>query len=445
MTAALAGDANDTSLGITERAVLLALANQDVAPVLDALAGEPGGAALVDALSAITLADTDEAALTRSRRAVGSGDHRALGVLGRLLASRPAVSAIDEVLADLPAPRAPAVAGVALEVAVRSRRWDEVSDALSSLPAGDDPNASAQRHIAAALVAERAGNGANARRAWREALDSGAAHDSIVRAVASTDPDVDLAGELLRIAEAMPDGPPSALLRLEALARREAAAAAGDTAHALDNDEQAAILDRIHRGAPALGIGAFLAERLGRRKGDVDEVLRWLQERRTYANDSFETTLDAVREALLVADRDADLASTRLEEAHRARPDDVALARALRASRERASARPRRVARAPRRHGARGRPQSLLFTEAALEHERAGDHASALRAAQYARQAGDAGLSRLAEERAEIETGATDPASRRPRRARRRHRGRGAPPARRTSVSPSSTFTAART
>jgi tetratricopeptide (TPR) repeat protein len=398
--------ADDVSIDVTERAVLLALANQDVGPSLSELSLAPGSTSLVDAMSAITLADTDDAAVTRSRRASGTGEHRALAALGRLLASHPAASAIDEALADVPTPHGPAAAGVSLEVAVRTRRWNEVSDALSSLPAGDDPNASAQRHVAAALVAERAGNAANAKRAWREALESGATHDSVVRAVAATDPDVDLAGELLRVAEAMADGPTSALLRVEALARREAAVAAGDLAHPIGDDEQAAILDRVHRGAPALGIGAFLAERLGRRRGDVDEVLRWLQERRTHANDSFETALDAVREALLVADRDADLASTRLDEAHRARPDDVA----LRELYERLASEPPPDRGAWREHRATkstGSTQSLLFTEAALEHERAGDHAAALRAAQYARQAGDGDFARLVEERAEIETGAT--------------------------------------
>ena len=406
VTAALAHDGPDTSFDIAERAILLALANQDTAPLLDELAREPGPSSLLDALSAITLVDTDEAAVTRSRRTAGTAEHRALAELGRLLASRPAASAIDAALADVAAPRGPAAAGVALEVAVRTRRWDEVSEALSSLPAGENADASAQRHIAAALVAERAGNSANAKRAWREALDSGANHDSIVRAVAGTDPDLDLAGELLRIADTMPDGPPSALLRLEAFARREAAAAAGDLAHTLTNEAQAVLLEQIHRGAPTLGIGAFLAERLGRRTGNVDEVLRWLQERRTFANDPFETALDAVREALLVADRDADLASTRLEEAHRARPDDVA----LRELYERLASEPppdRGAWRERRATQSTGMTQSLLFTEAALEHERAGDHASALRAAQHARQAGDIGLSRFAEERAEIETGAT--------------------------------------
>ncbi|MDB5212407.1 MAG: Exonuclease SbcC [Myxococcaceae bacterium] len=406
---------DDAPVEIAERATLLALAGQDVSSTLGSLAHESAYAPLVDALSAVTLveANADDDAVRRAERASGSEANRALAALGRLLATKAAsgvaAKAIDDALAKVPSPRGASASGVALEVAIATQRWNEVSDALSALPTGDDENAAAQRYVAAALVAERAGNRTSAQQAWREALAHGATHDSVVRAVAGSstsgsDGDVDLGTELLRIADEMPDAPPSAILRLEALARREASAATGGAG--LGHDEQASILERVHRGAPTLGIGAFLAERIGRRKGDVDEVLRWIQERRSYANDSLETALDAVREALLVADRDSDLASTRLDEAHRARPDDVA----LRELYERLASEPpadRGAWRERRAEKTSGPARALLYTEAALEHERAGDHASALRAAQNAREAGDTGLSRLAAERAEIETGAT--------------------------------------
>lgn len=399
---------DDAPVDGAERAVLLALAGQDAGAATDGLVDRDTYAPLVDALSALTSPDGAEAALTRARRAAGNDGNRALATLGRVLASKPSATALDEALAAVAAPRGPSAAGVALEAAVRARRWDEVSDALSALPAGDDANAAAQRHVAAALVAERAGDRERASHAWREALAHGASHDSVLRAVAALEPEdareLELGSELLRIADDMPDGPAGAILRLEALARRESAAAAGE--EALDDDEQASILERVHRGAPTLGIGAFLAERIGRRKGDVDEVLRWIQERRSYANDALETALDSVREALLVADRDADLASTRLEEAHRARPEDVALRELF----ERLATEPpadRGSWREQRAEKSTGPARALLFTEAALEHERAGDHAAALRAAQRARDAGDTGLSRLAAERAELETGET--------------------------------------
>jgi tetratricopeptide (TPR) repeat protein len=387
VTAALDGDAG--AFDPVERAALLALASQDTSEAVSDIALSAPLASLVDALTAIT-PDTD--ASKRPERTSGSAEARALTGLGRLLATKPAVEAIDEALAAVPTPRAASAAGVALEASVRAKRWDDLSAALSELPASDDPNEAVQRHIAAALVAERAGNQANAKRAWREALASHG-HETLLRIVAKLDDEVDHAAELLRVADEMPDGVPSAILRLEALARAE-----------LGDDEQAAVLERVHRAAPSLGIGAFLAERIGRRRGDLEEVLRWIQERRSYATDPIETALDAVREALLVADRDPELASTRLDEAHRARPDDVALRELF----ERLSTDPpadRAAWRQARAEKASGPTRAALFTEAALEHERSGDAPAALRAAREALEAGDKGLAHLVADRAEIETG----------------------------------------
>src|SRR5262249_39688893 len=138
------------------------------------------------------------------------------------------------------------------------------------------------------------------------------------------------------------------------------------------------------------------------------EVLRWIQERRTTeTGDPLMTALDAVREALLVADRDPELASTRLEEAHQARPDDVA----LRELYERLATEPPsdRGAWREKRAEAADAKGSLsagaLWIEAALEHERAGDAEASLRAARRAAEAGEAGLSGPLIERGEIETG----------------------------------------
>jgi len=178
---------------------------------------------------------------------------------------------------------------------------------------------------------------------------------------ASLDPELDVATELLRIADELPDTSESAVLRLEALARTPDRG----------QSEQARILERVHRAAPALGIGAFLAERIGRRTGDLDEVLKWIHERRVSANDPLEGALDAVREALLIADRDAELASTRLEEAHHARPDDVA----LRELYERLAAEPpedRGAWREARAAKLERRAKAALLVEASLEYERMG-------------------------------------------------------------------------
>jgi tetratricopeptide (TPR) repeat protein len=391
VTAALTEDA---PIDVPERAVLLALAGQDPSDLLPELAGDPELAALVDALSAMTVATDEAAAIARSKRVSGKPEMRAEVRLGRLLASRPSTSVIDAAVSAV-ATDSSSVSGVALEAAVRAKRWSEVSQSLSALPAGGD--AASSRHVAAALVAERANDRVAARRGWREAVNEGLLHDGIVRIAASVDPDLDLSTELLRIADEQPDGPETAVLRLEALARTPAR----------PEHEQATILERVHRSAPGLGIGAFLAERIGRRRGDLDEVLRWIQERRATATDPLEIALDAVREALLVADRDAELASTRLEEAHRARPDDVA----LRELYERLASEPpsdRGAWREARASSAHGSARAMLYTEAALEHEQAGDAASALRASKLAVEAGDKGLAPLVVERAELALGQTE-------------------------------------
>ncbi|MDB4944948.1 MAG: Exonuclease SbcC [Labilithrix sp.] len=408
VTAALAGD--DEAFTAQDRSVLLALAGQDAAEALPLLDARDDLAPLLDALASLEAPADEAAAQGRARRVAGREEHAALAALGRLLAARTSVASIDAALAAVRAPRGASAAGVALEVAVTTARWDEVSEALGTLAVDDEPGASSRRHVAAALVAERAGNAVAARRAWREALTEGVTHDSVLRAVASLDNGVDLPAELLRIADELPEGPASAVLRLEALARRMSPSPAtpdGESTPAATDDEQLALLERIHRGAPTLGIAAFLAERVARRRGDVDEVLRWLQERKAFTNDALEMALDAVREALLVADRDPELASARLEEAHRARPEDVA----LRELHERLATEPLtdraawREAQAARVTGA---PRAMLLTEAALEHEILGDAPAALRAAQQAREAGDQGLSRPIEARAVLETGATE-------------------------------------
>ncbi|AKV01832.1 Exonuclease SbcC [Labilithrix luteola] len=383
----------DDALSSAEQAALLAFAGQEVAPILEDLE-RPLPPALLDGLSATLVPSSEDESVARARRAAGTIEARALAGLGRVLAGSPTPERLDAALAFVAEPRSPSASGVALEAAVRSRRWDELSHVLSTLPTGDDPAALAARYVGAAIVAERAGSRQSAVSAWNEALANGIASDGVVRAIAKLDPGTDLGKALLRVAEAMPDGPASAILRLEAVARG-----------GVDDADAGPLLERVHRGAESLGVAAFLAEHVARRRGDLDDVLRWIQERRAYATDPFETALDAVREALLVADRDPDLASTRLDEAHRARPEDMALRElyerlATEAPSDRAEWRERRAEKAT------GEARATLFTEAALEYEHAGDTRGALRTAALAVEAGDAGIAPSMVARLELETGA---------------------------------------
>jgi tetratricopeptide (TPR) repeat protein len=214
-----------------------------------------------------------------------------------------------------------------------------------------------------------------------------------LRAIASLE-QIDLVSDLNAMADDLGEGPRSAMARIEAVTRGEGV---------LPEPTRADLLERAHRAAPGLPMAAFLAERIARRTGDVEEVLRWIRERKSSTTDGIEAGLDAVREALLVADRDPALASERLYEAHRARPQDVA----LRELYERMAQEPpadRATWREQRAAEATGDARTLLYLEAAHEHERAGDEEGALRSAEAA-AASDTPLGRVARERAELRAG----------------------------------------
>jgi seryl-tRNA(Sec) selenium transferase len=102
---------------------------------------------------------------------------------------------------------------------VRAKEWGELSNALSSLPSSGDTNAVAQRHIAAAIVAERADDRERAKDAWTAASEAITSHEGIVRIAADLNFDIDLGKELLRISDAMPEGTTAAILQLETIAR----------------------------------------------------------------------------------------------------------------------------------------------------------------------------------------------------------------------------------
>lgn len=391
VTAAMAGN---TPLEAVDRAAILALAGQDTAQVASEIQHDESLAALVDAMAAATATTDEDEAVERSHRVSGTTDARAEARLGRLLAAKPQNHLIDDALANIHGTRSAAAGGVAIEAAVRGKRWTEVSEALSSLPAGGSDAAAGARHVAAALIAERAGNKDGAKRAWREAVNEGLVHDGVIRIAAALDESLDVATELLRLADDMSASPDAAVLRLEAVAR---------TPDRSDS-EQSVILAKVHEAAPSLGLGAYLAERIARRNGDLDDVLKWIAERRATNDDSLEIALDSVREALLVADRDPALAESRLEEARRARPDDVAL-RELFERLATESPDDRGAWREARGQKASGTARAYLFTEAALEHERAGDQAGALRAAKAAEEAGDNGLAPVIAARSEVALG----------------------------------------
>jgi tetratricopeptide (TPR) repeat protein len=282
-----------------------------------------------------------------------------------------------------------------LDLARRAERWGDLIDGVLAWQPSEAGN------LAAALLAERTGDTPRAKAAYAAARASDPKNEAALRALAALDAAVNLPAGLLSLADELGEaggGMRGALLRLEAVSRQGA----------YDDEAKEAILEQVQRATPDLPIASFLAERIARRRGAIDHVLRWIRNRRAIATDPLESAIDAVREALLVADADAALASERLEEAQRARPDDFA----LRDLYERLAAEPpadRAAWRETRASRASGDTRKLLLLEAAHDYERVGDRAGALRAATAAAEgSAPGGLERIVLERTEILAGAVE-------------------------------------
>ncbi len=360
---------------------------------LTAIEGDGSMAALASAVAAVGLPSSAADLRARAKHAAGRESSRKLVTLGRLLGTEASDEDLDAAVHA--AEGEESARAIALELAARAGRFDEVAGTLATWSDGGDARHTRDRQLAAGLVAERAGQRERAVEAYRAAIQADHACEPAVRAEMDLAPGADAELLLEELAAATVDPLRAALLRLESITR------------GASHDEPTALarLDAVNKAAPTLPFATFLAERVARHSGNVDEVLRWIRERRTQATDPLESALDAVREALLVADGEPEVASERLAEAHNARPEDVALRELF----ERLSAEPltdRASWRETRAQSAVGPSQALLFTEAAYEYERAGDKESFLRAAQAACQSGDTGLGRLALERAEVEAGA---------------------------------------
>lgn len=349
--------------------------------VLTALAGSKGTATadVAPSLRAALAADADAVTADPATRA-------ALRVGHALAAGKLDGSDLDA----LDAFDAPFVRAARIEEASAAGRIEEVSAALASW------SDSAHASLAAGLVAERAGLTERASAAYGAAAAADPSNEGSARAASALDPTASLGAALERVAEQCGDPLRASLLRLETLLREG------------NLPERRRELAELAKAAPQLPYGNFLAEREARRVGDVDAVLDLLRERVATATDPLEKAVDLVRDAFLTADVDSVGAAARLEEALKARPDDVAVRELF----ERLSPSPpadRAVWREARAAAATGAARDLLLLEAAWDHERQGEHAAALetlRKLTSAREGGaPAPLVRVALERAELAAG----------------------------------------
>jgi cellulose synthase operon protein C len=365
-----------------DRVALAALTGappETLGTALAALAVAPDGPALATAVARSLSPTADLAA--------GGAPGRAADVLGRQLALAPSLAdasaALEAFAAEHPGSAVSAVLGV--EQALAGGAHVAAAQQLSGSP----EDRSGAMPLVFGVLAERAGATSEAVAYYRSGLTSSAFGEAAARALASLDPS-EASSALRAAAEALPQGSERhALLLYEAALRLERDAPADALPLALAAARAAPHAVPIHR----------LADHLCRRLGDVGELVSLLQQRQAVADDPVEQALDAIREALLVADTDPARAASLLTQAVRVRPEDVAL-RELgermnpTASRERGAWREDAATRLEATE-----PRSALLLEAALEYERAGDLPSAAHAAHEAAEQHPGPLARVVAER----------------------------------------------
>lgn len=278
-----------------------------------------------------------------------------------------------------------------LELALRSHAALPLANAIGQWPV--DEAGKGHRELARALTLELAGDGDAARALYEAALAADPGLEAALRALLPSLDPARVPQAFVALAEASPDRTQSALHHLYALL------VAPDSEHSEVKER----LERAVEADPSLPLTYRIAEQWARKKGDAEELAHWLRARRDIAADELAKALDLVREALLIAETDLDRAAELLQEAVRARPHDVGLRELFerlrpRADPERGEWREAVAAQSGPRN------KALLLLQAAFEFERAGEQASAARAARAAWEAGGGELARIVSVRTALGT-----------------------------------------
>ena len=250
--------------------------------------------------------------------------------------------------------------------------------------------------LAAALLAELAGNTKLATESYARAREADSAHEAAARAAAASSDPTNAATILSELSQSMQPGTRAALVLTEAANRLLELDSPGSTIE----DER----DKLLRGAaemdPQLPLSIHIGEGIARSSGDRDGLIAWLHARREASSDPIEQARDYLREALITPEGAAH-ATGLLTQALKARPDDIGLRELYeRLSPERPN--DRAAFRAERAAASTGVEAARFALDAALEYERDGDLANACMMAKQAMLAGENLLAPLCTYRAAL-------------------------------------------
>ncbi len=402
--------ARETLSGVVDDAGATAAEESEVvaelsAPVVAALVGSPS-----QRLSRLQFIQPGEP-LGRASSLLGRTLGTSVPAAGAALGMSPEVrAAVDSAVGELAqasgnsAEPSPYVRALMLELDIDAGSAERVAQTVSTWGSDGSPDATAL--VAAAILAEVAGNSEQARQSYEQLHQDAPTSETIAR-ILTAGGGIDGVRYLREHVESLPGSPLTAVLMTECalrhqLAAQRAASESGTEAEANGWTEAAEGAAKVAAElAPDLPIANHLGELGARGRADQEALLEWLRFRREASDDPIERAHDLVREALLISDGESVTASTLLEEALRARPDDCGLRDLYeRLSTEppsdRAEWREARASEGANADEAGKIDAGRLAVEAALEYERTGDLDAAARCARLAESLGEKELSPIA-------------------------------------------------
>ncbi|MBK9264548.1 MAG: tetratricopeptide repeat protein [Polyangiaceae bacterium] len=269
-----------------------------------------------------------------------------------------------------------------LELDLEGKAGAKIANAVAGWR-GEQAEGDRDGALAAALLAELAGNTKLANESYARARAADSAHEAAARAAAASAEPTEAATILSELSQSMQPGTRAALVLTEAANRLLELDSPGSTIE----DER----DKLLRGAaemdPHMPLSIHIGEGIARSAGDRDGLIEWLHARRESCEDPIEQARDYLREALITPEG-AGHATGLLTHALKARPDDIGLRELFeRLSPERPS--DRAAFRAERAAASTGAEAARCALDAALEYERDGDLANASVMAKQATLAGE--------------------------------------------------------